>query len=310
MGMSWTSYAASLFGAVKAAGMYEDDLTMMMGETGIIFHFIIEKNSCPSGPTVYNWQHEHLEMTDRIGIASSIHMIHKDPRYNTFAAAQTYGINRIRESIDSGSPVIVWAPSPIPEFGLITGYDDNDGIFFTVDCMPEESDPLLYGNLGVSEVSIMYVQTLYARVEYDREKTIRNSLRFGLDHWNTGFHESPNYGAGEKGWENLIGTLERRDFDGFGLTYTMNLYAESKHKIHDFLKLAADKHPSLSGLDKAFESSRETAAQMERITSKLPFRGPGQSSLNTEDVPEILECVRKAYSAERITMKAIETVLE
>lgn len=307
--MTWTSFAGCLYGAVKKAGLYEKDLVWMMGETGIAFHFIMEEKSCPSGPTVYNWQQEHFEMADRIGVASTVLVRHKDPKYHTFELSQDYAVDEVKRSLDRDVPVITWAPTPVLEFGLITGYDDAEGVFFVKDCASENPDPLLYKNIGISQVPILFVQSCYAKVPYDGETTLRNSLSYAQSHWNSSFHEAPSYAAGRKAWDNLLGTLERKDYDGFGLTYTMNLYADSKRKIQQFLSAAAGEYPAFRGLEAAEESAETTAAEMEKIASLLPFQGPGMSSVKDEDIPEILDCAQKALKAEEKTMGVIENLL-
>ena len=75
MGMSWTTYIGSVHGVLKGAGLWDDSVEMLMGMTGMAFHFIVHRQTCPSSVTVYDWMSEHFAMMDRIGVYSeSIHV--------------------------------------------------------------------------------------------------------------------------------------------------------------------------------------------------------------------------------------------
>ena len=307
---TWTTYAGSLYGSLKAAGMWDGDLDTMMGETGILFHFIMEDGCCPSGVTVYNWMNTHYAMADRIGIANEVFIVHKEPQWNTFEAAQEIAVDKIRASIDRGVAPVVWAPTKILEFGLVGGYDDDEKLLLPEHCLPDEPDPILYDNFGLSEVPIIHVQTFYKSCDYDRERTIRNSLRFGVDHWNSQFHMSNNYGAGKKGWENCISALHSGSFNGFGLTYCMNVYADSKRRIPGYLDKTSSVADYLQPLADAADHYREVAKSTDKMAELLPFRGPGQSEVKEHDVQILAELATAAYEQETRAMSIIEDVLE
>jgi hypothetical protein len=309
MAQTWTCYAGALYGSLKAAGMWGGDLDTLMGETGILFQFIMADDCCPSGVTVYNWKENHYAMADRIGIANDVLVVHKEPQWNTFEAAQELAVVRIKESIDRGVAPIVWAPTPLLEFGLISGYDDDEHILYPVHCLPNEPDPTLYENFALSEVPIIHVQSFYKKCEYDREKTVRNSLRFGVEHWNSDSHVTPNYGSGKKAWENMISALERKSFSEFGLTYCMNVYAESKRRLPAFLSQVAGIADYFAPLKEASALYSDVSAQTESMAKTLPFDGP-ESTVKEEDVPALLESAKRAYEIETKAMVIIEQTLE
>jgi hypothetical protein len=79
-----------------------------MAETGMLFHFIMERNACLSGETVYDRQGVHFAMADRIGIANEVFIMHKESKWNIFRAAQEMAVEKIMASIDRGvAPVVV-----------------------------------------------------------------------------------------------------------------------------------------------------------------------------------------------------------
>jgi hypothetical protein len=150
-----------------------------MGMTGIGFHFIVDKTACASSATVYEWVSEHFSAMDRIGIHSDFYSITDDPGLNTMGMMREDAVKRIKESIDNGIAVVIWAPTYVLEYGIILGYDDDDGVFFVESCMPQNPDPILYSNLGKSDVPMLSYQIFKGKVNVDREKIFRDSLQFG-----------------------------------------------------------------------------------------------------------------------------------
>ena len=45
MGKSWTTYMGSVHGVLKGAGMWDDSIEMLMGMTGMAFHFIVHQQT-------------------------------------------------------------------------------------------------------------------------------------------------------------------------------------------------------------------------------------------------------------------------
>jgi hypothetical protein len=73
--------------------------------------------------TAYDWGRVHQAAMARLGVHTEWFECAYD---TTFELARARAVGTIRASIDRGHPVIMWAPSPVLEFGLVTGYDDGD----------------------------------------------------------------------------------------------------------------------------------------------------------------------------------------
>lgn len=248
MGQTWTTYIGSAYGVMKAAGLWTEDIYLLMGKTGMAFHFIVHENACPSSITVYDWNMTHFTMMDRIGVYTDSICIFNRSRMNTFDRVQEDAIVKIKASIDRGKGVVVWAPSEILEFGIITGYDDSDRIFYFKDCISENPDPLLYDNLGRSNVPYLYIQCFNSRVQVDEEKMFRDSLAAGIYYWKEK-PLSPHYSCGPGAYKYLIQTLEKGDYDEFGLSYIIQVYADSKSHLALYLDHVWSNTKHLKGLD-------------------------------------------------------------
>ena len=68
---------------------------------------------------------------------------------------------------------------------------------------------------------LLYYQVLLDHVAVSREKSYRESLKFGLQEWNRTQHGHPGYGRGRQGYDNLIAALGRDDLNLFGLSYIL-----------------------------------------------------------------------------------------
>jgi hypothetical protein len=309
MGNSWTTYMASAYGVMKAAGLWEEDISMLMGKTGMAFHFIVHEMGCPSSVTVYDWYTTHFNMMDIIGVYTDSFCVYNRNGMNTYAQARDEAASKIKASIDSGKGVVVWAPTAIPEFGIITGYSDEDRVFFVVDCMSGDPDPLLYDNLGRSEVPFLYIQCFHSRLPVDEEKVFRDSLQTGLYSY---YHltVSPQYASGPRAYDNLINALEQGESDGFGISYIINVYADAKHHCAEYLDYIAKHSNSLDNMDEPAACCRRAADYFKEMVEFVPFRGPGNTTLDRTVVPEIIELVKKAKADEVKGMEIIKKIVD
>lgn len=306
VGMCWTSFIGSVDGVLRHGGLWEDDMYKLMGMTGMAFHFIIHKTACPSSVTVYDWAAEHMQMLDRIGIHSQVVQVFRDPKLNTFEMVQADAIEAVKASLDRDMAVVTWAPTGLLEFGIITGYDDEDQVFFVQDCANPDADPLRYTNLGVSEVPYLYVHIFKGKVDVDTEKIYRESLEFGLAEWNRE-EAAPDYARGRKGYEYLLDTLERGDFNPFGLVYCLNVYSDSKCCIARYLDFVSKQ--SQKGLAPAVDLFQQVADNFLEITKLLPF-GMDLKELGPEKVRAVQALVKESFALEDKAMAVVKATLE
>lgn len=309
LGRTWTTYIGSVDGALRQAGLWDGEMYLLMGMTGMAFHFTMHETACPSSVTVYDWGMEHFAMLDSIGVHSEVVVVMEVPSLNTFQKVRQGALAKIRASIDNGVPVVTWAPTSMLEFGLINGYDDEDEVLYIQDYMNSDPDPLHYVNLGLSEVPILFVQIIKGKVEVDPEKVYRDSLEFALREWNKELHTTPGYASGRKAYANLMGTLERGDYDQFGLVYNLNAYADSKACVAKYLEYVALHSKELKGLEEAVQLSREVAQAFQKLVGLAPFTGPETMSFEGGNAPAVLDLVRHCLDFEERAMAEVKRVL-
>lgn len=311
MGYTWTSYISAAEGALRCAGLWEGETWKLMGQTGIGFHFIIHRQVCPSGVTVYDWVSDHLGAMDRIGVHSQVYSF-PDIRMNTFEKIREDAIDIIKDSIQKGCPVLVWAPTGLLEFGLITGYDDDDGVFFVMDCTGQPCDPLLYSNLGLSEVPMLFYQIFKGKVAVDPEKTYCDSLMYGLSEWEKTHHISPDYASGREAYHYLLKAMKCEDIDDFGLAYCLSVYADSTDCIAKYLRFvgeSSERFKSLGGAASLFEQAAEKYRQ---LTAIFPFSGCNGTgcTLDRSRLPEGIVLVEECLALKEQAFEIIRAALK
>lgn len=300
-----STYLASVEGILKASHFWSEEAFLLAGMTGLAFHFIVHEQLCPSSVTLYDWQAEHFTMLDQIGIHTEGFNYIYNADLNTYGKQRERAIQRIKESIDRGMGVVVWAPNPTPEFGIITGYDDGDKVFFVQDYTSRaEPDPLLYINLGRSEVSVLYYQIILGKVDVPIEKIFSTSLRYGVNQWEKEYHFHPHYRIGRKGYQNLIKALENNIADSLGLAYLIFSYSQSKEYLAQYLDFIANNSESLKDLKHAAMLFQDIAYKYKQMENLVPFPG---SQIKNRD--KVLTLVKDSFELENQAMEMIRNLI-
>jgi hypothetical protein len=266
----------SFMGAVKSVLKYKsfDDISNfeLLGISGRAFDFVIGTKCDAGGVTVYDWGSEHFHQLDRVGIYSDFKLNFNND-LNTYRYLQNDCISLIKNYIDKDTPVIIWAPTDILEFGIINGYDDEDEVFFAKDVANDDPDPLLYKNLGFSLVPYLYICFIKDFIKIDNEKAYRTSLAYGVREWNKKFHISKYYSKGLKAYDNLMFSIKEGDFDRFGFKYCLSVYNESKRAIYDYLNYLREKSSSLNISSEVIEIFLEVSSIFSELVLEYPFLG-------------------------------------
>lgn len=311
MTSAWCTYAGSIHGILHAAGLWKDEFWKLYGLSGLAFHFIVHEECCPSSVTVYDWVNGHYHAMDRLGIFTSSDELFYNKQLQTFPFMQRNCIDKIKQSIDQGKAVLAWAPTPCLEFGIVKGYDEKEQLLFVEAVDNETPDPLLYDNLGLSEVPILYCQYVLDQVPIDINKAITNSLRFGLSEWDKENHIHPQYACGRKAYDFMIQSMENQKLNGFGLAYILAVYQESKQVLYQFLNWIHSSSQEYPGIEESallFEQIAETFHKMHEL---WPFK-PGskqQESPNQSQRLELKEMLLSAKNREQRAMKVIEKLV-
>lgn len=257
---SWSSYAASAFGVIIDCGMWELDKDwygLFLGLTGICFQTIYDKKCNAASVTAYDWEKEHVDFLQRIGITTDLCCSYNGESHPT-------AITEIKASIDADRGVVLWGVDT-GEFGVIYGYDDNDGVFFVSGIGgndSKESNPILYQNLGSTFGNVLFCQFPLNYTFRPMEHRINDSLHYYIQHM-----KSSNTSYGLKAYDNLIYALEH-ECDDYGLRYTTGVYTERKQQASSFFN---DEVKELYKNNAKIEKAAELYNDISKLYGKIHF---------------------------------------
>ena len=304
----WNSFMGSVKAVLEYTNMKNIEDYMLMGSTGMAFRFVMKSNCDASGPTVYDWASEHFTMLDRIGIFSDITLLFREQGLNTFKLAQVSAMEKIKKAIDTDIPVIIWAPSSVMEFGIISGYDDEQRVFFVRDVGEDEPDPLLYDNLGISMIPYLYVHVLESCIDVAQEKMFRSSLVYGIKEWNKKFHVSSSYTCGNAAYQSTIDALSSERFNDFGFCYCMAVYAQSKELLAEYIKELSIRSKEIKIPSKTVEYCMDISDGFREINMKTPFLGPKKVH-KVDCKKELALYLKQLREKEEYVMKSLEKAI-
>ena len=306
LGATWNSWAGSAEAALRAAKLFDGDTTELMGRTGFAFHFQINAGACPSSVTEFPWTDLPVYALDLLGVDSEAVQV-APPGMFSEPAKRARAIERIKASIDAGRPTIAWAPTPVLEFGVLHGYDDDARAFEVTAYGPPGGAPptLRYDELGRGEVPILFYQLVLSAGPVDVAQSRRRALELAVKLWRP---DDEHPGRGKLGYTVLLDALERRDFVPFGLAYNMTVYADAKRHAFAYLQRLAQSN-ALPGLEPARDHYARVAKRFTLMTRLIPFAGPGskvEPSALAEVVPLVRECARLEDEARGVIQRALQ----
>ncbi|PWV97879.1 hypothetical protein DFQ01_12066 [Paenibacillus cellulosilyticus] len=270
------SFVDSMYAILTAAGLFEGPKYRLSGLSGMAFKFTVHERLLPLSVTAYGqWGLEHGPAVDNLGLLTI--WDGGRTRHLTFEHYQKDAVNWIKASLDRGLGVIHW----IPEFGIIHGYDDDDGVFFLQDGWSQEDHIVLYDNLGLNFTPFWYVQMFGEKVAVPLEEQVLESARLAIHDWHTPFKTLPNkdIASGKLAYEFFIGALKSGDFDEGGGRYILDSYRYARQEIRDYLSEMQTLWPEiaeaykyyaeLSGLiaDISFEHSGGVSAMKDKLAA-------------------------------------------
>lgn len=302
---AWNTYAISMMSVLEDCGMWnkEDTFQKFMGVTGIAAQFVIDTHCSALPITDYDWLTEHPRFLERIGVRT--HICHASPDDLTYEYKQGQAINAVKEAINQNRAVVVWGIDT-GEFGIIDGYDDEDGVFFTKGIGSSNtgsSMPILYKNLGktFAEAPVLYVEIPDSLQAIDQKQAYYHSLKLYAQEM-TRVSDSTDRAFGIDGYGLLISALKNNTCDSFGLRYCMGVYYERKDAMLLYLREIRDIFDN-----QVIECIINEFEQLVRLYRQLVFDVLAQGTdgwnhlwkeVNQEKYPEIIQIVEKITERE------------
>lgn len=174
------SFAKSLSCAVKKSPWpeYADDI---IATSGFAFRMWVSDDLCPSATSM--WQFCMQKPWVENGGLTCDYVERLWGQDDAEENLRREAIKVIKKSIDNGVPVVSWDIG-IPEWGLITGYDDETQTFSTlaINSWQSKSAQMPYDTLGKREIPIMSVLAVTGKSNKSKEAILTDTKRLAITH--------------------------------------------------------------------------------------------------------------------------------
>jgi predicted DNA-binding transcriptional regulator YafY len=313
----WTTFVGAAQGVLDAAGLIDPrlDTSALMGLSGRAFHLTLDDTCWPGCATLYDWPREHATAFERIGVLAEV--FQAGPDSPTYDAARRRAVTHIKAALDRGLAVVLWGVDA-PEFGVVYGYDDADGVFL-VDGVARlngrRSTPILYDNVGrSSDVPELHYVVPVERVPWDATAAHLAALRDYLARTEVRPQLVPKYPSGLRAYDNWLTALESGTFVPFGLRYNTAVLADARKHAATYLERLAAEGLLLPHLAEAGAVARENAVLFRRMLEVLGMDGPaGAASLGQPVAPAqaqaLAPLVRQARGLEARQLDLVKQAL-
>jgi len=181
------SFAKSLACAVKNSpwSEYAEDI---VATSGFAFRMWVNTDLCPSATSMWDfnkqktWVKKGGLLCDYVGRYWGQEHIEKERHLEA--------IKNIKSSIDNGISAISWDIA-VPEWGLITGYDDDIQMFYTLAIDAKKADPtspsynstqMPYDALGKREIPLLSVLTITGCSDKSKEDILHDTIKLAVNH--------------------------------------------------------------------------------------------------------------------------------
>ena len=176
-----TGYLFSLakcLSAVLKHSKYKDFADDIIASSGFAFRMWVAPDLCPSATSIWDFSKQPewvangglvCDYTERLWGQENI----EEERRKT-------AIRQIKNAIDNGMAAVVWDISGC-EWGIITGYDEESKILFTLKIDGNE-DQIAYDKLGKLEIQILSVLTVSNKSDKSVKQIVADTKRLAVSH--------------------------------------------------------------------------------------------------------------------------------
>jgi DNA-binding HxlR family transcriptional regulator len=316
------SYPAAISGALQAIGEKwdVDDVTAFSG-----YGFLINVNKeriCASGPTALGawkiikeatkdlgWQLKHY--IDQEGFPSTADSSQPLDERDEKRARKVFEL--VKDAIDVyDRPVVIWG-IPVPEYGIINGYQENHYLVSTFrTLLQQEETPIAYNKIqapGCMEV-LIFEKKLSAPSDSD----YRDSLVRGLQLARGKGVSLNGYASGLDAYDTLQNQLletPEEQIDPFSFGYLVDSYFCGRDSVHTYLRKLSERFSDrdfAQYLVKVTETYNQISLQYKVLQEHFPLFG--KQDLSLENRQTCAKLLNEIKEREKQAISDLERVLE
>ncbi|MGI6152048.1 MAG: hypothetical protein ACOYIR_08895 [Christensenellales bacterium] len=172
------SFAKSLSCAIKHSPWREfaEDI---VATSGFAFRMWVSHDLCPSATSIWEFDRQKPWVENGGLVCNYVGRCWGEDQIEETRRLQA--LEAIKTSVDAGVPAVVWDIG-IPEWGLVTGYDDESQLFFVLPVNANAPQLMPFDALGKGEIPILSVLTVTGTTEKPQEAILRHTMRLAVQH--------------------------------------------------------------------------------------------------------------------------------
>ena len=174
------SFAKSLSAAIKNSS-YAEKAEDIVATSGFAFRMWVNTDLCPSATSIWGFDGQKPWVEN--GGLSCKYVGRYWGEDAVEEKRRLEAITNIKESINRGIPAVSWDIG-VPEWGLITGYDDDTQLFTTL--AVNGQGEMAYDLLGKRELPILSVLTITGKSDKTDEAVLYDTMKLAITHLNGG----------------------------------------------------------------------------------------------------------------------------
>ena len=313
---AWNTYAVSIMSVLEHCGMWDKDATFQkfLSVTGIASQFCVDANCSALPVTDYDWMEMHTKFMECIGVQTQKY--YASPLDEQYVARQKEAIDGLKQAIQNGRAGVVWGIDT-GEFGIIYGYDDEDGVFFPKGIGTQNTNcsmPVLYGNLGKTfeAAPVLYCEIPESVQAVDWQQAYRKALHLYVQ----GMQASRDVSGRVYGlavYDAISEAIRDDRVESFGLKYCTGIFYERKDALLKYLEEMQSKQP-----DKLQEQLIDSFRITVDLYRKLMFDILGEGTegwnflfepVNKECYPELIKILCELKASEEKSVKLADQLL-
>ncbi|MCK8060110.1 MULTISPECIES: hypothetical protein [unclassified Fusibacter] len=293
------TFIRSLHTSLYYAGMNES-IAQVAGRSGFAFRTIVHKELCPSAMSVFDWD-LLKEASKNCGVEVDVvtRLWHED---ELEPQRREEAVSIIKRAIDRHVPTVAWDLT-VPEWELVTGYDDQLKRFDCLSVMNKEAT-LEYDKLGRREIPILFVMAPGKANGITAEAALKRALQMAVDHsLEKEFCERPDYQDGHKAyelWAKALGTIKEDDWSS---RYYLSTYECMRRLAVEYLQSHLQRVPALAPVVELYKQVHSSLNKALTLRNSEVFPDP-------HGIKEMQTLILQAGSYEKEATERIAFLIE
>ena len=316
------SYSSAISGALQALGEEwdVDDVTAFSGY-GFLIN-TLKETLCPSGPTALAAWKTIQDSTELLGWEFD-HYIEFEPFPSTSDPSQPLSetdekrarkfFNMVKEAIDKHDrPVVIWG-IPVPEYGIVNGYQDDFYLVSTFrTLLKQEETPIAYNKLQAAGMMELFI--FERKTKHPSEREYKESIARALKMAKGEGVAFDGYVAGPEAYDVLIKQIMETEEDKmqkFAFGYLVDCYLCARDSAFNYLTKLSKKYEDRD-FGKYIEKAVRTYGKIDNLYKELANHFPifGDQDVSLKNREKCADLLKEIKENELHAIKDLEEIIE